>query len=58
MEHWREEQNKKYEFINKLRTEGHGCIVIAESHPIQVEWCKQKQCMTPQTTDDCRCVLL
>lgn len=37
-------QKEREDFIQKLKNEGHKCIIIKESYPIQVGWCGHDQC--------------
>ena len=41
-----ESQNEKaLKYAKKLESEGHTCIEILESYPIQVKWCNQQKCI-------------
>jgi hypothetical protein len=37
-------QNKQEELMNRLKQEGHTCVCVCESYPVQVEWCHQTPC--------------
>ncbi len=37
-------QAKEDAFVAKLTADGHKCIKILESYPMQVWWCHQKKC--------------
>jgi len=37
-------QKEREDFIQKLKNEGHKCITIKESYPIQVGWCGHDHC--------------
>lgn len=37
-------QKNMEDFEKQLRTEGHTCIQILESYPIQINWCKSNIC--------------
>ena len=38
------EQKKEEEFAAKLEADGHTCVDLAESYPVQVFWCQQNPC--------------
>lgn len=41
-----ESKNEKaLKYAEKLESEGHTCVEILESYPIQIKWCHQKECV-------------
>lgn len=39
------EQNLKEQ---KLREQGHTCIIISQTYPSQIRWCRQETCIEKQ----------
>lgn len=49
---WMTEEQTKQELLMKtLKDEGHTCVEICESFPIQVCWCHETPCKNLQTAD-------
>ena len=40
----KQRQKIKEELVDRLREEGHECIQVKESYPIQVSWCESNRC--------------
>lgn len=44
-EEWADKREKENrEFVAKLKKEGHICIIVYETFPSQIGWCKQEKC--------------
>ena len=42
---WAEEKEEENsQLIAALEAKGHVCIIVLESYPSQVQWCKQEPC--------------
>lgn len=45
--------NKKREkFINKLQCDGHSCVKIMNSYPIEYTWCGKDRCIANMRTTE------
>jgi hypothetical protein len=40
-----EMEAKEDEFVAKLESEGHACVIILETYPSQTRWCKKTPCI-------------
>ena len=37
-------QRKQNRLLRKLARQGHTCVLVLETYPSQVSWCKEKKC--------------
>lgn len=37
-------EQQQIKFIKKLYSEGHRCIFVHESYPIEISWCNNEKC--------------
>lgn len=37
--------DKEEQFAQKLKSQGHKCVIIMECYPIRVSWCQQNICV-------------